>query len=445
MGVQRGGHQIGDRQLLAQVADEGCGAAVEAGAGQRRDLGSRGGLRRCRPSSRRRRRARTAAQSARPTPRAAPVTIADLPASSFPITRPIPRLRKATLAKPRRRRRAVSAARHAELRLEITAAARHRSRMDAQFDYIVVGAGTAGCLLANRLSADQSKRVLLLEAGGSDFYPWIHIPVGYLYCIGNPRTDWLYRTEPDPGLNGRVLRYPRGQVMGGCSSINGMIYMRGQARDYDGWAEADRRARPGRGRSRSRISRAREPLAAGLPAPSRSSPGCTAAGASCGSRSSGCRWDILEAFAAACGGGRRSGARRLQRRRQRGGRLFRGDPEGRLAVERGAGLPRARGGGAAEPRDPNRRRGRTAGARAPPGRRPRLSRRRSCAAGATELVARRAVVLSAGAINSPKLLQLSGVGPAALLRGHGMPVVADLPGGGRRTCRTTCRSAASTR
>jgi choline dehydrogenase len=107
---------------------------------------------------------------------------------------------------------------------------------DMTFDYVVVGAGTAGCLLANRLSADPSNRVLLLEAGKRDNYPWIHIPVGYLYCIGNPRADWLYNTEPDKGLNGRSLRYPRGKTLGGCSSINGMIYMRGQARDYDNWA-----------------------------------------------------------------------------------------------------------------------------------------------------------------------------------------------------------------
>ena len=104
-----------------------------------------------------------------------------------------------------------------------------------RYDYIVCGAGTAGCLLANRLSADKNKRVLLVEAGGNDDYVWVHIPVGYLYCIGNPRTDWLYATDPDPGLNGRSLRYPRGKVLGGCSSINGMIYMRGQARDYDHW------------------------------------------------------------------------------------------------------------------------------------------------------------------------------------------------------------------
>ena len=105
------------------------------------------------------------------------------------------------------------------------------------FDVVIVGAGTAGCLLANRLSADPACRVLLIEAGGKDDYLWIHIPVGYLYCIGNPRTDWLYQTDADPGLNGRRLRYPRGKVLGGCSSINGMIYMRGQSRDYDRWAE----------------------------------------------------------------------------------------------------------------------------------------------------------------------------------------------------------------
>jgi choline dehydrogenase-like flavoprotein len=105
------------------------------------------------------------------------------------------------------------------------------------FDYIVIGAGTAGCLMANRLSADPKARVLLLEAGGKDNYHWIHIPVGYLYLMGNPRADWGYKTAEEPGLNGRSLNYPRGRVLGGCSSINGMIYMRGQARDYDLWRQ----------------------------------------------------------------------------------------------------------------------------------------------------------------------------------------------------------------
>ena len=111
------------------------------------------------------------------------------------------------------------------------------SKKYGSFDYIIVGAGTSGCLLANRLSADPKNRVLLLEAGGKDDYFWIRVPVGYLFTMNNPRTDWCFSTEASTGLNGRSLNYPRGKVLGGCSSINGMIYMRGQARDYDHWRQ----------------------------------------------------------------------------------------------------------------------------------------------------------------------------------------------------------------
>jgi choline dehydrogenase-like flavoprotein len=106
-----------------------------------------------------------------------------------------------------------------------------------EFDYIIVGAGSAGCVLANRLSADPKNRVLLLEAGGKDNWIWFHIPVGYLFAIGNPRSDWMFKTEAEPGLNGRVLNYPRGKAIGGSSSINAMVYMRGQAADYDHWRQ----------------------------------------------------------------------------------------------------------------------------------------------------------------------------------------------------------------
>src|SRR4051812_9195642 len=110
-------------------------------------------------------------------------------------------------------------------------------RIEGDFDYIVVGAGTAGCIVANRLSADPKNRVLILEAGGNDNWIWFHIPVGYLFAIGNPRSDWMFRTEPEAGLNGRSLAYPRGKVIGGSSAINAMIYMRGQAADYDHWRQ----------------------------------------------------------------------------------------------------------------------------------------------------------------------------------------------------------------
>ncbi len=126
-----------------------------------------------------------------------------------------------------------------DLKLRLVSAKRSGGVLgeSAHFDYIVVGAGSAGCVLANRLSQDPRTTVLLLEAGVNDNYIWVQIPVGYLYCIGNPRTDWGFRTEKENGLNGRSIAYPRGKVLGGCSSINGMIYMRGQAADYDHWRQ----------------------------------------------------------------------------------------------------------------------------------------------------------------------------------------------------------------
>src|SRR3954466_406362 len=110
-------------------------------------------------------------------------------------------------------------------------------QLEGDYDYIVVGAGTAGCIVANRLSADPKNHVLVLEAGGDDNWIWFHIPVGYLFAIGNPRSDWMFKTEAEPGLNGRSLAYPRGKVIGGCSAINAMISMRGQAADYDHWRQ----------------------------------------------------------------------------------------------------------------------------------------------------------------------------------------------------------------
>jgi choline dehydrogenase len=306
------------------------------------------------------------------------------------------------------------------------------------FDYIVIGAGTAGCLLANRLSADASKTVLLVEAGRKDDYHWIHIPVGYLYCIGNPRTDWLYQTEADPGLNGRRLRYPRGKGLGGCSSINGMIYMRGQARDYDQWAQLtgdtdwcwqnslpDFKAHE----DHYRLDAANE---------SQSNPAFTLLHGNRAVGSTGewriekqrLRWDVLDAFAQAAqqagipatddfNTGDNEGVGYFEVNQKAGWRwnaskaflrpvmnrpnltVWTETQVERLRLERdAAGALRCSG---AELKRGGQR---------------------------VSVCAAREVVLSAGSIGSVQILQLSGIGPAPVLRAAGVEVKHELPGVG---------------
>ena len=308
------------------------------------------------------------------------------------------------------------------------------SETSATFDYVIIGGGTAGCLLANRLSAEPNHRVLLLEAGKTDSYPWIHIPVGYLYCIGNPRTDWMYHTEPDAGLNNRVQRYPRGRVLGGCSSINGMIYMRGQARDYDAWAKitgddswswqnalADFKAHE----NHYRLDQGADPITGNN---SRFSD-MHGSGGEWRVEKQRLSWDVLDSFADAAeqagiekiddfNGGDNAGVGYFDVNQRSGWRWSsskaflrpaRGRPNLTIWTEAQAqklswstadnGQPRCTG----------------------------LSLSR---AGQTVLVtANREVILSAGAINSPQILQLSGIGPADLLRSHGIEVIRDAPVG----------------
>lgn len=294
---------------------------------------------------------------------------------------------------------------------------------DLTFDTVVIGAGTAGALMANRLSADGKRRVLLVEAGGKDSYHWIHIPVGYLYCIGNPRTDWLYRTEPDPGLNGRVLRYPRGKTLGGCSSINGMIYMRGQARDYDHWAQLT-------GEDAWRWDNV-------LPAFKRHEDHYLGADALHGAggewrvEKQRLRWDILDAFAEAAqeagipaspdfNRGDNEGVGYFQVNQKNGWRWNTAKAFLRPACMRRPNFTLWTG-------------AQVSGLRFDTGAdgRPRCVGATVRKGGQEHAVrAAREVVLCAGSIGSPQLLQLSGIGPAALLREHGIPVVADLPGVG---------------
>ena len=294
---------------------------------------------------------------------------------------------------------------------------------DTTFDYIVIGGGTAGALMCNRLTQQKQKRTLLIEAGRKDDYHWIHIPVGYLYCIGNPRTDWLYNTEPDAGLNGRTLRYPRGKTLGGCSSINGMIYMRGQARDYDQWA-----ALTGdddwRWQNVLPAFKQHEDYYLGAD-------DLHGAGGEWRVEKQRLRWDILDAFALAAqeagiphstdfNRGSNEGVGYFQVNQKNGWRwntakaFLRPTCYGRTNFEMWVNAHVTKLIVETQPDGSQR----CTGVQVWDG-------HEMVTAHATQ-----EVVLCGGSIGSPQTLQLSGIGPADLLRQHGIPVVADLPGVG---------------
>ena len=318
---------------------------------------------------------------------------------------------------------------------------------DTTFDYIIIGAGTAGCLLANRLSADATKRVLLIEAGRKDDYHWIHIPVGYLYCIGNPRTDWLYNTEPEAGLNGRALRYPRGKTLGGCSSINGMIYMRGQARDYDHWAElaGDAAWRWDNALPYFKLHEDHYKGADALHGARGTAPELMASGDTpykklLRGRNAGgewriekqrLRWDVLDAFAQAAqqagipasddfNRGSNEGVGYFEVNQKAGWRwntakaFLRPSCYGRPNFEMWTSAHVAKLNIETRPD----------GSQVCTGAQVWATSEMVTATAAHE------VLLCAGSVASPQLLQLSGVGPGALLQKHGIEVVADAPGVG---------------
>jgi choline dehydrogenase len=298
---------------------------------------------------------------------------------------------------------------------------RHHPPMTATtFDYVIIGAGTAGCLLANRLSADPRVRVALLEAGGSDDYLWIHVPVGYLYCIGNPRTDWCFDTEPEPGLNGRAIRYPRGRVLGGCSSINGMIYMRGQREDYDGWRAGDGfGANPGWGWDEVLpLFKAHEDYYAGADE-------LHGAGGEWRVEKPRVRWRILEAFRAAAGECGIPASDDFNRGNNLGCGYF--DVNQQAGVRWNTAKAFLR---------PAKRRRNLKVFTDTQATRLRFDGKRCVGVevlrnGAAEFIATRAeVLLAAGAVATPQLLELSGIGDPRVLKQHGIAVTQVLPGVG---------------
>ncbi len=290
-------------------------------------------------------------------------------------------------------------------------------RLEGDFDYIIVGAGSAGCVLANRLSADAQKRVLLLEAGGRDNWIWFHIPVGYLFAIGNPRSDWMFETEKEPGLNGRSLKYPRGKVIGGCSAINAMISMRGQAQDYDHWRQL---GLPGWGWDDVR------PVFKRLDNHFLGDTEHHGAGGEWRVEQPRVQWDVLNAVAKAAvemgipetpdfNTGDNTGVGYFHVNQKRGirwssARAFLKPALGRtnLRLETGVLVENV----VVEGR-------RAVGVRFRQGGR------------LIEARARGEVILSAGAVGSPQILQLSGIGPGEWLAEQGIAVVHHVPGVGR--------------
>lgn len=303
---------------------------------------------------------------------------------------------------------------------------------ETTFDYIVIGGGTAGALLCNRLTANRNVRVLLIEAGRKDDYHWIHIPVGYLYCIGNPRTDWLYQTEATEGLHGRSLRYPRGKTLGGCSSINGMIYMRGQARDYDHWAEltGDDTWRWDNVLPAFKRHESHWRLDEGQP----HDPAFAALHGSKGEwrvEKQRLRWDILDAFAQAAQQAGIPATDDFNRGSNEGVGYFEVNQKNGLRWNTAKAFLRPKCYGR-----PNFEMWTMAHAK-----RLVLERQSDGSLRCTgvrvwdgteivQLTATQEVLVCAGAINSPQLLQLSGIGPAQLLHDKGIPLQIDLPGVG---------------